>query len=727
MEEWRALQRRIEQLEKDVALLKAERSSEPTGELKKELIQSEPLEKAAISYQQPTPMKDLEKQRPLVEQERNVGEPVASALPHAKKKVQEPIDFERALSKWLPRMFMFILLLGILWGLKVASEYGLFTDALRIVGGYGATVGLYFLGMKYVRQGQAVFGGTLLSGVIAIGIFTTFAGHYLYGYLPSLLALAIGVGYVVFGVWLSSRTKIEVLTLFSAIAGFLLPYLLENTAGHSLVLYGYLLLLFMSLLYVSSKEHHRYTFYITYSLFHFSVFFNMLLNIGDNHRWLIVVTILLQHIGVLFFYLMRKIPRQIFTETLIYTNFLFALGWMQLLTQTEQGWMYGSFALVYTGLAYYAFKRGSQELKSVLLAISVIAIATFVVVLRPEDERWTILLLLLTGTASIWVALTMNTLRTLVSGGIVYASSALTVMGSFSIPTVVSIEHLAWFVLLASIGLLFYTLYKSPAQWLQGRLDQIDRSLIAGQLVVLLYVTRLVHLMIQQNVFLLYSEVVSRHLYFLVWIVVLVAMYQFYQWQHGKYIVQSACIIYLGLGILILFSSIDRLSYDYLTQSVPFAFLVQLLYVGILAYALRLVARKRFSWASDQLVQSLPTLGFAFQIIAFVFVNKWYMSLAVYADLHREFYYLLHTAILLIFTFVSISIGRKQSWKAVKYGGVFLLFISIIKLFFIDLFAVSILIRALLFIGVGIGGLLYSKTLLKEQPKQENDDRGEEG
>src|SRR5699024_3543919 len=104
----------------------------------------------------------------------------------------------------------------------------------------------------------------------------------------------------------------------------------------------------------------------------------------------------------------------------------------------------------------------------------------------------------------------------------------------------------------------------------------------------------------------------------------------------------------------------------------------------------------------------------------FIFINKWYISIALYIDMQREFYFLLHTALLLIFTIVSISIGRILTWKAEKYGAVFLLFMSIYKLFFIDLFAISILIHVYLLIDVGIGGLMYSKTLLKEQKRPEN-------
>ncbi len=720
-DELEALRRRVEQLEHEVSLLKTERSVEHPMESKQDATQVEHLPTEEVRLKSPLATNEEKESKRVDQVQEKV--PVTAAQSMQQEKVastREPIDFERLLGKWLPRMFMFILLLGVLWGLKVASDYGLLTDAFRIVGGYGATVLLYFLGMKYMRQGHTIFGGTLLGGIIAIGMLTTFAAHYLYGYFPVTIAMFIGIGYVVFGVWLSNRTKIEVLTLFSAIAGFLLPYLLEEVMVNAPLFYSYILLLFLSLFYVSIKEQHKYTFYLTFLLFHLTVFFNMLMNSSDHQRWLIVTVICIQHAAIVIFYLMRKIPRDVFTETLIYTNVLFAIGWFQMLTQTEQLWMYSTFAVIYIVLTYYVYRQKELQLASILSAVSVLAIAMFFVTLRLDDERMTILSLLITGTVSIWIGLKFESLRTLVSGAIVYGIPAVSVVGTFFIPHVFSIEHIGWLILLGSVILFFYTLYDSPPVWLHDQVQYFDRWLIAAQIVLLVYITRLVQLIVSQDVFVYHSEVTTRHVYFLVWMTVLVAMYQFYKWQHGKYIVHAACILYFLLGIPMVFSSIYTFAQGYLKQSVSFAFFVQLLYAGILVLIVIAILKKKFYWTSPKLAKTLPSWGFMLQIILFIFINKWYISIALYIDMQREFYFLLHTAILLIFTFVSISIGRLLTWKAVKYGGVFLLFMSIFKLFFIDLFAISILIRAFLFIGVGIGGLMYSKTLLKEQKRPEN-------
>lgn len=723
-EELDVLRQRVEQLEQEVDALKKAQSTHQAVESK---VNDEDvhLEKDLQPAKTVLPIKEKRK-TPGAEQQVIAGEvespefeeqkPVTlSTTQKTQPSTKDPLDFEQLLGKWLPRVFMFILLLGVLWGLKVASDYGLLSDGLRIVGGYGATVLLYFLGMKYIRQEQTVFGGTLLSGIIAIGMLTTFAAHYLYGFFPAIIALVIGIGYVALGVWLSSKTKIEVLTLFSAIAGFLLPYLLEGTETQSILLYGYILTLFLSLFYVSIKEQHKYTFYITFLLFHLTLYFLWLLSYPDHVTWLALSTVLIQHAAIIAFYMLRKIPRHIFTETLVYTNFILTIGWFQLLIYTEKLWLYGLFAIVYMALTTLAYKQKDRQLTGILSAITVLAVAMFILTVRPDDDRITILTLLITGTASIWVGLKFNSVRTLLSGAIVYIGPALTILSLYMIESVFSMEHLGWLILLYSVTLFYYTLYDSPPKWARGKLDMIDRSLVIGQILLLIYVTRIIQLIVEESVLLTYSDMMVRHIFFLGWMAVLGAMYQFRKWKHGQYIVHAACILYLLLGIPMLFSSIYSSLYDVIKYATFYAFAIQLLYVAGLVMMIRLILTKQFYWTSEKLFKQLPLWGFLLQMILFLFVNKWYISIALHLDIQREFFLLLHTAILLIFTFISISIGRKFKWKAVQFGGVFLLFVSIFKLFFIDLFAISILIRALLFIGVGIGGLLYSKTLLQTQ------------
>ncbi len=110
----------------------------------------------------------------------------------------------------------------------------------------------------------------------------------------------------------------------------------------------------------------------------------------------------------------------------------------------------------------------------------------------------------------------------------------------------------------------------------------------------------------------------------------------------------------------------------------------------------------------------LPILAIIMQAVYFIFLNKWFLTFVHTYEWDREYILLAHTFLLFAFAFASISIGRKLGWKYVKFIGAGLIVVCVLKLFIIDLGAVSILIRAILFTIVGVVGLLYSKTLFKE-------------
>jgi uncharacterized membrane protein len=56
-----------------------------------------------------------------------------------------------------------------------------------------------------------------------------------------------------------------------------------------------------------------------------------------------------------------------------------------------------------------------------------------------------------------------------------------------------------------------------------------------------------------------------------------------------------------------------------------------------------------------------------------------------------------------------VIFGVQRNKKSVRLTGVGLLFISLIKVVIFDLFMVSIAIRAVLFIGIGVIGILISR------------------
>ena len=449
--------KRLEYLEKEMKLLKAQQAQL--------LGESTPVVKETKSF------------RPLeipVQQEK---------LAVAAKPVKKEFDFEKALSQWLPRVFMFILLLGVLWGLKVGMDNGFITNPVRIVMGYAGTGLLYYFGMKYYGKKNKVFGLTLLGGFIALGILTTFAAHHLYGYFNFIVAFIIGVAYIAAGLWLSEKTKSETLTIFSAIAGFLLPFLLEGESATSIQFCAYILILFLSLFYVTLRQKHKYTFYISFLLFHLTLLTYGVLSgeVGDEP--IIVGTVLIQHVLLLVFYLKGKIERHVFTEALIYSNFVFTLGWIKVLEHNQEILVYGLLAALYVALSVFSFTKKESLLQGVFSAVAILAVSAFVLSFNMENDETKIILLLINGAAGLWVGFRYKTKRTIATSSFIYIVAGTAVFLLTAIYEFISLENLAWVVLMLTLGFIYYTAYQFLPTNLKVDLKKIDQSLIVGQII----------------------------------------------------------------------------------------------------------------------------------------------------------------------------------------------------------------------------------------------------
>jgi uncharacterized membrane protein len=624
------------------------------------------------------------------------------------QKVRKEFDLEKALSNWLPRVFMFILLLGVLWGLKVGMDNGFITNPVRVGMGYTGTILLYFLGTHYYNNGKKGFGLTLLGGFIGLGILTTFAAHLLYGYLNFTIAFVIGVAYIIAGLLLSRKTKSETLTIFSGIAGFLLPFLLEGEGATSAQFCAYILLLFLSLFYVSISQKHKYTFYVTFLLFHLTLFVYALLDSAFAEELILVVTVLIQHSVILFFYLRGRISRDVFSEALLYLNFVFTIGWIKLLEHVQEVFVYGLLALLYGALAAYSFWKKDSALRGILSAVAVFAICVFILSFNMEDTRVVLLLLLLNGAIGIGVGLRFDTLRTIVIGSVIYLLTIPTVLTTMHINAFWSLEHAVWLVFIGSFSWIFYMLYRFTPSRLMGKTKSIDKSLIVGQLLVLFYIFNLTKLGLANTYV---SFATGNHVQALVILMVLSAMYFCHRWSKGLYLTHGAVILFLiaGFGTLLSGSGLYYKHGEFL-----FNFFVQFAFVAALTAVVWAMMKDRFYLSRKELKWETPQLAIVLQIIYFIVLNKWYLAFTTAYEWDLEYVLFAHTFLLFAFAFASISVGGKLKWKYVKVVGAALIIICVLKLFIVDLSSISILIRAILFTIVGGVGLVYSRTLLKE-------------
>lgn len=689
------LAKRISYLEKEVEKLKKSNQLDTNSE--ESLI---------------TTKKSFEEQTVKLEPKTFTNPLVAKVKPiQQKTKVKkEPVefDFEKLLGTWLPRLFMVILIFGVLWGLKVGMDNGIITNPIRIVLGYGGTILLALVGLRYLKTKNKMFGLTLLGGFIALGMLTTFAAHNLYGYFNEYVSFAISLTYIIIGFVISSKTKSEALTLFSSFAAFLLPFLLEDSNASSLQFIVYILLLFMVSFYISLKEGHKYTFYVIFAFFHSTLLIDHLIPMKGEEDYYAVVAVLIQHMFILLLYVKKKISTRIFSEVLLYTNFVSAMFWVKLLHVEQEPLIYGLIALMYVLLTIQAFKEKEDYLKGILTAISVFAVGLFIISFQFENQNSHLLLLTLDGAVGLWVGMQFKSIRTLITSSTVYVLTVSTIVTNVRISEFWSLEHLSWVAILISLGFVYRGAYKFLPKNYNIKEKFIDISLIVGQILLVVYSIGLTSILWNKfNI----PYGMEEHILILVVLLILSALYFTYKWTHGKYVAYAVLIEFLLIGLITITSIISSGETD---AEFFFNLGVEVLFITLITYLFLLIRNKTFfiSFGGKEITDKI---AIGIQIVYFIFLNKIYLESADYFNLDSDYTYLIHTLLLFTFAFLSISIGRKQNWKHVKIIGALLIIACVFKLFFVDLGSVSLLIRAILFILVGVVGLIYSRSLFNKK------------
>ncbi len=76
----------------------------------------------------------------------------------------EPFNIIKFCQTWLPRIFVGIMLLGVIWLFKAGVDAGLLTPAIRIVFGIFLSIGFYYIGDIQIKRERQALGLVLAGG-----------------------------------------------------------------------------------------------------------------------------------------------------------------------------------------------------------------------------------------------------------------------------------------------------------------------------------------------------------------------------------------------------------------------------------------------------------------------------------------------------------------------------------------------------------------------------------
>ena len=130
---------------------------------------------------------------------------------------------------WLPRIFIFVLLIGVIWAFKETSNYGFLNEHIKIIAGYIAAAGLIYLGQLQMKKNRIALGHVMLGGSVVLLLIVTFAMHVLYGMIPTIPAFGLNIIWIGLGIYFSHYYSSQPLAILTGIGGYLIPFLVESS------------------------------------------------------------------------------------------------------------------------------------------------------------------------------------------------------------------------------------------------------------------------------------------------------------------------------------------------------------------------------------------------------------------------------------------------------------------------------------------------------------------
>jgi uncharacterized membrane protein len=435
---------------------------------------------------------------PQAQERKEIIDPVKKGKivvsPPAQQKESDPIDWEHVIGRvWLPRIFIFVLLLGLVWGFTIAAAMGILTEPVRILMGFAGSGLLVWLGEKQIKKQRENLGKVLLSGAISLLILTTFAMHVLYDMVPGVLAFILNVGWIAAGLQLAKRHKSEVIAILTAFAGYLVPFLIEGHEKAATLFIAYETFFYTLLLLFAVKQGYKRLFYTASVLWHVVVLFYVatLSRNTDTDKIMLSAAFgaVIQHILIGYFGFKGKFQKIkvlpiVFTSFVITTlwafeGFQFDLSYDELETLTpfqvhvKTAILLDLFLLVSAGgygfLAYKGLKKQEHQQTAVGLAISTLSAALLVYQLV-DDNAFRAIIYLIEGTLAIYLGYRFKTTFQKCTGWVVYAIGALITITDQKIREILSIETLCWLVLIGSLYALYrlVTLHHATHKVLRG-------------------------------------------------------------------------------------------------------------------------------------------------------------------------------------------------------------------------------------------------------------------
>ncbi len=638
--------------------------------------------------------------------------PPTSPIPTAKTNVQQGRSIEEQIMWALPKVFMVILVLGVLWGLKLVSDYGYLSNEVKIILAYLLSIALATIAYVAERKklGSSAVTISLYGGAFIVGILTTAAGAMLYDVLGLTLALFIAILFIGYGIAISYLKKNEVLTLFVSFTSLLLPYLLEYMDFSAYIILFFVIVLFTMLQFVILQHKQKIALYVAtfFSILAISIvaFMN-----NDNQGMFalgLFMTLAIFYTSWCRLYNVESKWKHIYVG-LQFSLGVFSLLMMNLISSPldyKELLLFG-LCMLFIVIAGYGYKQKWQEAFDSAVTLAFITLCNTLLIMNiPEKVDDLLLPFILFAGVMMSLRLRASMMKVVSSIGFVIA-----LMMSFIIhePTpFFSIEHMA--LLMPGVYLFVIYMYALRRKETLNAFEKWMKDLYVLDIIAVITASYFIAYIGKLDSVYIVSASNTPHLMSISIVLLFVVSLFLPVTFKGRALTPVLTVLFLLFTFMLNVIPSNIQGIEWLNIMTRLTFIAT-----IKAIILDLLMKGRiYRIYQDYMPKFLDAIVSIGVVSAMLAVCGLVSQLAYNDLLDWKLSIALTTITLFLTASLSLWLGAVRHLRILRLSGFIILAIAFIKLIFFDLSALDLLIRAILFISIGGIGMLLSGRLLRK-------------
>ncbi len=638
--------------------------------------------------------------------------PPTPPIPTPKTNVQQGRSIEEQIMWALPKVFMVILVLGVLWGLKLVSDYGYLSNEVKIILAYLLSIALATIAYVVERRklGSPAVTISLYGGAFIVGILTTAAGAMLYDVLGLTLALFIAILFIGYGIAISYLKKNEVLTLFVAFTSLLLPYLLEYMDFSTYIILFFVIVLFTMLQFVILQHKQKIALYVATF---FSILAIGIVAFMNNDNQGMFALGLFMTLAIFYTSWCRLYNAESKWKH-IYVGLQFSLGVFSLLMMNlisspldyKELLLFG-LCMLFIVIAGYGYKQKWQEAFDSAVTLAFITLCNTLLIMNlPEKVDDLLLPFILFAGVMMSLRLRVSVMKVVSSIGFFVA-----LIVSFVIhePTpFFSIEHLT--LLMPGVYLFIIYMYALRRKETLNAFEKWMKDLYVLDLLAVITASYFIAYIGKLDSVYIVSPSNTPHLMSISIVLLFVGSLLLPVAFKGRALTPVLTVLFLLFTFMLSIIPSNIQGIEWLNIMTRLTFIAT-----IKAIILDLLMKGRiYRIYQDYMPKFLDAIVSVGVVSAMLAVCGLVSQLAYNDLLDWKLSIALTTITLFLTASLSLWLGVVRHLRILRLSGFVILAIAFIKLIFFDLSALDLLIRAILFISIGGIGMLLSGRLLRK-------------